>query len=607
MIDSHVPLQLLVPSWPYRCASLVEVARRYARTTPQGTPFTFIDYSGPHSEDQTITYQQLDQRARSIAALLQITGKPGDRVLLLYPAGLDYLCALFGCLYAGMVGVPAYPPLNARLRDRLAAVAEDCSASAALTTMDVVELVGDRAGPPGRLRWLATDMTLDHLEDAWRDPGSSRGQTAILQYTSGSTGTPKGVIVTHGNLLHNVYLIALYLQLRPDDRSLTWLPPYHDMGLIGTLLGAFCAGVSASFMAPASFLRRPERWLSELSRRRCTVSGAPNFAYEFCIEKVPDEVVHTLDLTRWRLACSGAEPVRADTLNRFAERFGPSGFRRDAFYPCYGMAETTLFVTGKRGDAPPRTRTIDSEVYASEARAVEHAGAPKNMLGREVVSCGEIATGMDLRIVDPNTSRELSDGHVGEIWIAGPSVASGYWGRASETAAVFGARIAGHPPPYLRTGDLGFLTDGELYVSGRLKDLIIIRGVNHYPQDIEHTIDVCHDAIRAGCGIAVSIAAGNEDRLVFVQEIGRRDEARTDEISARMRDAIYSQHGIQPYAIVLIANGTIPKTTSGKLSRRPCRTQFLEGRLQVVAQWLNPLFARADRVVAESPDPAILA
>ncbi|SEB02592.1 fatty acyl-AMP ligase [Paraburkholderia sartisoli] len=593
MTASNPPLQLLVPAAPYGSSNLVEIARGHAHANPAGRPFTYIDYSGSQPEDQSITYLRFDQRARQIAALLQTSCKPGDRVLLLYPAGLDYLCALFGCLYAGMTGVPAYPPLNPRLRDRLAAVAHDCGASAALTTAATLTQLDDEAGPLARLRWFATDIDLavGGREDEWRDPHTGRDQLAILQYTSGSTGAPKGVKVTHGNLLHNVYLIALHLQFRPGDHHLTWLPPYHDMGLIGAMMGSFCAGVPVSFMAPAAFLRRPERWLSELSKRRCTLSGAPNFAYELCVDKVPDETLETLDLSSWELAYSGAEPVRADTLNRFAERFGPYGFRRSAFYPCYGMAETTLFVTGKRRDEPPRTLSIDSVAYANDARAIAQVGTPLDTPARELVSCGRPATGLDVRIVDPDTALECADGCIGEIWVAGPSVTAGYWERPSLTAEVFGARMRNRADAYLKTGDLGFMHEGELYVSGRLKDLIIIRGVNHYPHDIERTVDRCHEAMRPGCGIAFGITAGNEDHLVLAQEINRRDALRADEIAACMRDAIYRHHGIQPYAIVLIANGSIPKTTSGKLSRRPCREQFLEGRLQVVAQWINPRFA----------------
>ena len=584
------PLELLVPASPYKSSSLVDVARDYAHIAPSATPFTFVDFSFAESQDRGITYAQLDERARRIAALLQMTGKIGDSVLLLYPAGLDYLCALFGCLYAGMVAVPSYPPLNPRLRDRLCSVAADCGATAALTTAATLTQCGEAVNALPTLRWLTSDGALDHLEGEWCDPFVSREHIAILQYTSGSTGTPKGVVVTHRNLLHNAYLIALHLQFRPGDHHLTWLPPYHDMGLIGALLGSFCAGVTVSFMAPAAFLRRPERWFSELSKRRCTVSGAPNFAYELCIDKVPDEALHEFDLSCWQLAYSGAEPVRADTLTRFAARFGQCGFNRHAFYPCYGMAETTLFVTGKRRDEAPRTKWVDSVAYANEGRAIASEPSGAGVPAREFVSCGETAIDLDVRIVAVESRQELPAGRVGEIWVAGASVTAGYWQRKEETAAAFNTRLAGRSEAYLRTGDLGFMDEGQLYVSGRLKDLIIIRGVNHYPHDIEHTVDECHDAVRPGCGIAFSVGVRNDEQLVFVQEVGRRDELRADEIISCMRGAIYTHHGIQPYAVVLIANGSIPKTTSGKLSRRPCRQQFLEGRLQVVSQWINAAF-----------------
>ncbi|CAG4908686.1 fatty acyl-AMP ligase [Paraburkholderia saeva] len=606
MTASNRPLKLLVPAAPYASSSLVDIARGHAHDNPAGRPFTYIDYSASQPFDMSITYRQFDQRARQIAALLQAGGKPGERVLLLYPAGLDYLCALFGCLYAGMIGVPAYPPLNPRLRDRLAAVAQDCGARAALTTTATLDELRDEAGPLARLRWFATDTDLDvtGLETAWRDPRAHREQIAILQYTSGSTGTPKGVRLTHGNLLNNVYLIALHMQFRPDDHNLSWLPPYHDMGLIGALLAPFCAGVPVTFMAPAAFLRRPERWLAELSGRRCTLSGAPNFAYELCVDKIAAETLDSLslDLSSWELAYSGAEPVRADSLNRFVERFAPWGFRRRAFYPCYGMAETTLFVTGKRRDESPRTLSVDSVAFAKAGQGVAFANIAPEAMTRELVSCGQPATDLDVRIVDPDTETERADGCVGEIWVAGPSVAAGYWEHPSATAAAFGAQIRDGAGRYLRTGDLGFMHEGELYVSGRLKDLIIIRGVNHYPHDIERTVDHCHEAIRPGCGIAFCVPVSNEDHVVFVQEINRRDVARADEISACIRDAIYRHHGIQPYAIVLIANASIPKTTSGKLSRRPCREQFLEGRLQVIAQWTNPRLADMRPVHAAQPE-----
>jgi acyl-CoA synthetase (AMP-forming)/AMP-acid ligase II len=350
-------LKLRVPERPYAARNLFDVARGHADRAPAGRPFTFIDYSGSQPVDTTLSYVDLDRRARQIAALLQTRGRPGERVLLLYPAGLDYLCAFFGCLYAGMIAVPAYPPLNPRLRSRLAAVADDCQASTALTTHAVLSALGERAQLPpplARLRWITTDDSLDAFDSVWREPVVDREQIAFLQYTSGSTGTPKGVMVTHGNLLHNLYAIALHLQFGANDHHLTWLPPYHDMGLIGAILGSFCAGVPVSFMMPASFLRRPERWLREISSRRCSVSGAPNFAYELCMDKVSDDDLAAFDLSCWTLAYSGAEPVRADTIARFSERFGSCGFQRKSFYPCYGMAETTLFVTGSLVMSHPR-------------------------------------------------------------------------------------------------------------------------------------------------------------------------------------------------------------------------------------------------------------
>ncbi|HKT93620.1 MAG TPA: fatty acyl-AMP ligase [Paraburkholderia sp.] len=589
----NAPIQLRVAAWPYACESLYEVARRRAEVDTIEPAFTFIDYTGAQPEERAISHRKLDLRARQIAALLQNRAGAGDRVLLLFSAGIDYLCALFGCFYAGMVAVPAYPPLNPRLRERLAAVSEDCTAKVALTTRGILDQLHDTAPLPlplSKLNWIATDTRLDALEMAWRAPRVDRETLAILQYTSGSTGTPKGVMVTHGNLLGNTEAIALHLQFTPDDHHLTWLPPYHDMGLMGAILGSFCAGVPVSFMAPAAFLRRPERWLTEISKRRCTVSGAPNFAYELCINKVRPEVLDTLDLSTWSLAYSGAEPVQADTLARFTARFGRCGFQHQAFYPCYGMAETTLFVTGKRREAPPRVLRVDSTRFVSgQCHPLEGAGDSGSPV-REIVSCGIVATGHNVAVVDPSSGQQLADGNVGEIWVSGPSVANGYWQRPDATSEVFHARLPGNPNDYLRTGDLGFMLDSELYVSGRLKDVIIVRGVNHYPHDIESTVDRCDPAIRRGCGIAFSVPAGSEEGLVFVQEITRSDLVRADYFFERIRHAIYEQHGLQAASIALIESGSIPKTTSGKLARRPCRTSFIENSLALIARWENPLF-----------------
>ncbi len=586
-------LPLRTDAWPYATPSLVEVARGRAGNTPQATAFTFINHAAEPALDETLSHAQLDQRARQIATLLQSRGQPGARVLLLYPGGLDYICAFFGCLYAGMVAVPAYPPLNPRLRERLAAVAQDCEASIALTDAATLGELGERSAmlaPLARLHWFSTDSRLDGLEYAARCVPTSRDQLAFLQYTSGSSGTPKGVMVSHGNLLHNVLAISRQMQIGPEDHVFSWLPPYHDMGLIGSILTPFCAGVPMSFITPLAFLRRPARWLREIAQRGCSISGAPNFAFELCADKVSDADMAGLDLSRWSLAFTGAEPIKPATLAKFALRFAPFGFARQAFYPCYGMAETTLMVTGKQRAVPHQTLCIDRDAYAQQRLAIEvPTGTPDAQV---LVACGQVADGLQVLVVEPDTLAPLQDGQVGEIVVAGESVAGGYWQRGPETLASFGLAIAGHQGSFLRTGDLGFVHGGALFVSGRLKDLVIVHGVNHYPQDIEATVDQSHAAVRAGCGICFSLDVGHSERVVVVQEVGRRDSVRADEIIQAIRLAVHSRHDIQAHAVVLVENGSIPKTTSGKLSRRPCREAYLRDGLKVVARWCATVAAQ---------------
>lgn len=601
-MPNHAPASLLVPEWPYACATLVEVAHAHAARTPAQPAYTFVDYATERACESTLTHESLDRRARQIGALLQMHGSPGARVLLLYPGGLDYVAAFFGCLYAGMVAVPAYPPLNARLHTRLGAVAQDCHARIALTDAPTLAQMGDLTRlchPLARMQWFATDGALDGLEHAWRKTAIDRKQLAFLQYTSGSSGTPKGVTVTHGNLMANVRAIAEQGQYVPQDRFFSWLPPYHDMGLIGAILSPFCAGMPAAFMTPLTFVRRPSRWLREISTRRCTISGAPNFAYELCIEKVSDSEIEELDLSSWQVAFCGAEPIKLATLERFAERFAACGFDRRSLYPCYGMAETTLMVTGKQRRDTFKARIIDKEAYARDQLAIV-ASAEDHAADRAqaIVCCGAAVPGHSVAIVDPVTLAPLPEDAVGEILVAGPSVAAGYWQRETETLASFRVRIEGHEGDFLRTGDLGFLHGGEVHVSGRLKDLIIVHGVNHYPQDIEDTVNQCHEAIRPDCGICFSIEHEGEERLVVVQEVGRRDKENGPQIIQAIRDAIANRHDIHPHAVALVERGSINKTTSGKLSRRPCREDFLGNELKVVTQWTSAVVARGNGAVA---------
>ncbi|AKJ04231.1 amino acid adenylation domain-containing protein [Archangium gephyra] len=556
--------------------TFVDVLRERALLQPDARVFTFLDESG----ESTITYRELDEGARAVAATLRQHLAPGDRALLLYPPGREYVLGFLGCLYAGVIAVPAYPPDPSRLArtlPRLQSLVADCQATAALTTSALLDMVGFvTEDAPGlrALRWLATDALQPGTAGTWSAPRLSSDDLAFLQYTSGSTGTPKGVMLSHRNLLHNSGLIALGFDASPQPVGVIWLPPYHDMGLIGGILQPLYRDIPTVLMSPLFFLQRPLNWLEAISRHGGSVSGGPNFAYELCIRKTTPEQRAALDLRSWEVAFCGAEPIRPETLDRFAEAFAPAGFRREAFYPCYGLAEGTLIVSGGRKAAPPVVRPL------------EHTGRQ----GVSMVGCGGALGDQTVRIVDPETCEPCAPGRVGEIWVRGASVARGYWERSDDTARVFQARLAGSGEgPYLRTGDLGLLDGGELFVTGRRKDLLIIRGRNHYPQDLELTVERCDPGLRPGCGAAFSVDSGGEERLVIVQEFADRSggelETRTREVIARIRQAVAEEHELGVQAVVLLAPGSIPKTSSGKIQRHACRSAFLQGSLEAVGSW----------------------
>jgi len=582
-------------------SSLVEVLRRRAADQPDRLAYRFLAYGeASEAEEATLTYAELERRARGIAAWLQERGFAGERVLLLYPASLDYVAAFYGCLLAGAVAVPAYPPRPNRPMPRIRAIVADAQARVALTTAAVFGTLERRIADLSDLAamtWRTTDCMEDDLgdagADAWRDPAADRGTLAFLQYTSGSTALPKGVMVTHGNLLHNESLIEAACGHSADTPCVSWLPLYHDLGLIGNMIQSLYVGTPCTLMAPVSFLQSPIRWLRAVSKYGGHTSGGPNFAYELCVAKTTPEQRAGLDLSSWRVAFNGAEPVRQETLERFSQTFAAYGFRPEAFFPCYGLAETTLIVTGPAQEAPHVHVPFRADELTRNRGVAAEAGEDG---AREMVGCGRVLGDQKLAIVDPDSRERCAPGGVGEIWVAGPSIARGYWNRPEETAETFGGVIVGEEgASYLRTGDLGFFygdsdENTELYITGRRKDLIIIRGSNHYPQDVELTAERGHPALRPGGGAAFSVEVDGEERLVVVQEI-QREQRRADlgEVAAAVRKAVADEHEVQLWALVVIKPGALPKTSSGKVQRRQTKADFLAGafaeRAELVGEW----------------------
>lgn len=546
------------------------------RTSHQADNRTYTFLVDGDTEEAHLTCGQLDQQARQIAQTLRQTAVPGDRALLLYPPGLDYIAAFFGCLYAGIIAVPAYPPNPAALNrtlPRLQAIINDAQAAIVLTTspiLSMAEFIFMQAPDLRNLHWLATDNLAPESADGWQRPDVSGDTIAFLQYTSGSTGTPKGVILTHNNLLNNSAHIYRCFGHSAESQGVIWLPPYHDMGLIGGILQPLYAGFPVTLLSPLDFLQKPMRWLKAVSRYRATTSGGPNFAYDLCARKATPQEVAELDLSSWNLAFNGAEPIRPETLARFTAVFGPCGYRPEAMYPCYGLAEATLIASGGAKAALPIEHTFAAPVLPQTAT---------------LIGCGQVLPEQEIRIVNPETAVPTVPGQVGEIWLKGPSIAQGYWNRPEETAVTFHATLAGQTTPqYLRTGDLGLLHDGELYVTGRIKDLIIIRGRNHYPQDIERTAEQSHPALRPGCNAAFALERDGTEQLIIVQEVERKTpNLNTDEVIAAIRQAIAENHELQAQTILLIEPRSIPKTSSGKIQRHACKTLFLNNELEIVA------------------------
>jgi acyl-CoA synthetase (AMP-forming)/AMP-acid ligase II len=483
-------------------SSFVDLLRERVSSHPDRPAFSFLQ-DGTTETDRW-TYADLDRHARAIATHLQMRGLGGKRALLLYNPGLDFVAGFFGCLYADVTAVPAYPPRSNQLMARLASIIRDAEVAVALTASAALEGIAERlqdlgAAAPSEL--IATDTLSEEDAAMWRPTPIQPDSLAFLQYTSGSTGQPKGVMVSHANLLHNSRLINLCFEDSPQSLGVSWLPPYHDMGLVGGILQPIYVGSTMILMPPVSFLQRPSRWLEAIARNRATTAGGPNFAYELCARQIRPDQLQDLDLSSWSLAFTGAEPVRAETIDLFCETFGPCGFRREAFLPCYGLAENTLIVTGGGKSQQPIVRRFDAAALA-ERLAVEVASEAEAAC-RTLVSSGPPVGDVGLHVVDPETGQPLGPGQIGEIWVSGGSVAQGYRHQQELTRETFQARLSGDPAAYLRTGDLGFVLDGELFITGRVKDVIIIRGRNHYPQDIEQSAEEAHKAVLPGAAFAL--------------------------------------------------------------------------------------------------------
>lgn len=566
--------------------TLVDLVEWRARSQGERVAFTFL--RDGEIEEAVLTFGDLDLQARAIAVKLQAVCAPGERVLLLHPPGLEFISALLGCFYAGIIAVPLFAPAANKPMPRIEAIAKDCEPKIALTSRRVVDNF-DTRGNFLSIPWMATDEVDIASHGDWRRPMIDAGTPAYLQYTSGSTSTPKGVIVTHKNALYNSADLSLVWKTSDKSVLVSWLPHFHDFGLVYGVLQPIYSGMRAFLMPPASFVQRPLRWLSAITRYRGTHSGAPNFAYELCVEKIAAQDRMGLDLSSWQVAVNGAEPVRAETLSRFADHFEPAGFSRNTLCPGYGLAESVLKVTASKNGEALKYLDVDPDALEGHRVSVlDPVSSGQN--SRRLVACGVPILDTKILIVDPMTERVCEPDRVGEIWVSSSSVGAGYWCRPDESKMTFQARpkvAEKSQRHYLRTGDLGFMRDGQLYVTGRLKDLIIIRGGNHYPQDVELTVENAHPALRAGHGAAFSVEIDGEERLVLMQEVERAHIRSLDarEVVNSVRLAVAKEHDLQIYGLALLKTGSILKTSSGKVQRAACKKAFLENDLKLVEYW----------------------
>lgn len=581
---------------PSQFETLVDLLQWRAQEMPHKVAFTFLK-DGVDETDQ-ITFSQLDERARQIAARLQSESVENPTALLLYPQGIEHMCALWGCMYAGVRAVPLFVPQNDRVYKRIKSIAEDSGAQFVLCdrdSFDRMEARFDRMPEIAKLDWMISDELSLELAQNWSFVPQERDTVAYYQYTSGSTGMPKGVMVSHGNVIYNVSDIDASWDHSEETVLVSWLPIFHDMGLIYGFMQGVYNGFHTVLFSPNAFAQRPHTWLKAVTDYKATHTGGPNSSLIMCVEKILPEQRKNLDLSSLRVFFNGSEPVRESTLQSFSEAFSECGFKPEMHTPCYGLAEATLKVTAtKLGEYPNHLKVDSKELAKNKVQVVADNVADEDVETHVFVSSGITVQQTEVKIVDPVSNAICSDGSVGEIWVKGPTNAMGYYGKEEDTREIFQAHTSDtNEGPFMRTGDLGFFYKDELYIAGRLKDLIIVRGRNCYPQDIEEIVENCHPALSPSAGAAFSIDVEGEERLIVVQSVRRSHlkQLDTTKIFDSIRRSVSAQYGVKVHDIQLLMPASVPRTTSGKIQRRACKQAYSNNALKVIASWQQSLEA----------------
>lgn len=564
--------------------TLPEILQTRAEYTPDNTAFIFL--TDGDDQEERITYKELDQAARSIASQLIALNMKGERALMLYPGGLNFIKALFGCMYSGIIAVPAYPPRKNRSVERLRTMVVDSGATIVMATEEIFNASNKNfldVEDLKNLKWVLTDNNLfpGNSEKTFEKPGYE--DIALLQYTSGSTGMPKGVMVVHSNIMRNCEFIRTSFSFSTKSTGVSWLPSFHDMGLVGQILQPVYTGFPSVLMAPVSFLQKPIRWMKAFSKYRGTMGGAPNFAFDLLADNTTEEEREGLDLSSIVTLYCGAEPIRKSTFTKFIDTYTRYGFKTEMLYPCYGMAETTLITSGPPALRGPVYLTVSGN--ALEKNKISLASETQADV-RHLVGVGYPWLDTTVKIINPETLQVSKPDEIGEIWVNGTVVTKGYWNNKKVTDETFRAELEGDGNQYLRTGDLGFMYEGELYITGRLKDMIILHGLNYYPQDIELIAERSHEALMPNASAAFSVLVDEVEKLVIVAEVKRAylRDLDVNGISDAIRQAVSDEFELEVYAIELLRTASILKTSSGKIQRKACRQGYIEKTLEVVGE-----------------------